>query len=182
MRKLLLMVLTMAVVSVGTTGEIAQAKPSGCYKVHQGINFYRNATHSWQMKLGYPITKSSKQKIGSCAYARWVALLWQKRAHTWRAKYEEYQSWLRRMNNPIEAIKYVFGSYAGQAIAVSRCETGGTFSVYASNGQYLGLFQMGSSERSIYGHGSHPLDQARAAYRYFVASGRDWSPWECKPW
>ena len=78
------------------------------------------------------------------------------------------------------AIRHVFGSYWQQAVAVARCESG--LSVWAQNGQYLGLFQMGSSERSIYGHGSTPLAQAIAAHRYFVASGHDWSPWQCKPW
>src|SRR5262245_35157929 len=87
-----------------------------------------------------------------------------------------------RHHTNVEIIRIVFGKYADQAVAVSRCETGGTFSLYASNGQYLGLFQMGSSERARYGHGWNAWAQARAAYRYFVASGRDWSPWSCKPW
>ena len=51
----------------------------------------------------------------------------------------------------------------------------------AQNGQYLGLFQMGSSERQLFGHGASALEQAKAAHRYFVLSGRDWSPWSCKP-
>lgn len=76
----------------------------------------------------------------------------------------------------------MFGPYASQAIRVAYCETGGTFNIYARNGQYLGLFQMGASERRLYGHGWNVWDQARSAYRYFVASGRDWSPWSCKPW
>lgn len=79
------------------------------------------------------------------------------------------------------AIVAVFGPYAWQALAVVRCETGGTYSVWASNGQYQGLFQMGFAERARYGHGNNAWAQARAAYRYFVASGRDWSPWACKP-
>lgn len=82
---------------------------------------------------------------------------------------------------PHAAIHLVFGPYGDQAYSVARCETGGTFSVYASNGQYLGLFQMGSWERATYGHGWTPIEQARAAWRYFVASGRDWSPWQCRP-
>jgi hypothetical protein len=86
----------------------------------------------------------------------------------------------RKLADPWEAIRAVFGSYADQANAVASCESG--HSVWAANGQYLGLFQMGSSERAIYGHGSTPLEQARAAHRYFVASGSDWSPWQCKPW
>jgi len=85
-----------------------------------------------------------------------------------------------RHSSPVAAIRHVFGSYWQQAVAVARCESG--LSVWAQNGQYLGLFQMGSSERSIYGHGSTPLAQAIAAHRYFVASGHDWSPWQCKPW
>jgi hypothetical protein len=80
---------------------------------------------------------------------------------------------------PQPAICKAFGAYCRQALQVARCESG--YSTTAQNGQYLGLFQMGSSERAIYGHGSDALSQARAAHRYFVASGRDWSPWACKP-
>ena len=80
---------------------------------------------------------------------------------------------------PEAAIRYVFGPYADQALRVAGCESG--LSVYAHNGQYQGLFQMGSRERAIYGDSSTALGQAQAAYRYFVASGRDWSPWACRP-
>jgi len=81
----------------------------------------------------------------------------------------------------ITAIRLVFGPYGEQAIRVSSCETGGTFDVNAQNGQYLGLFQMGTYARGRYGHSSTALGQAQAAYRYFVDSGRGWGPWECKP-
>ena len=81
-----------------------------------------------------------------------------------------------------QVICKVFGRYCSQALAVARCESGWSYSLYASNGQYQGMFQMGSSERARYGHGNNPWAQSRAAYRYFVASGRDWSPWACKPW
>ncbi len=66
-----------------------------------------------------------------------------------------------------------------QAIRVAACESG--FNTRAVNGQYLGIFQMGATERATYGHGPSARKQARAAHRYFVASGRDWSPWACKP-
>lgn len=79
-----------------------------------------------------------------------------------------------------EIIRHVFKGYGQQAVRVSRCESG--LRTWARNGQYLGLFQMGSSERRIYGHGNDAWAQTRAAYRYFVDSGRDWSPWSCKPW
>lgn len=91
--------------------------------------------------------------------------------------------WLRRVRLhqlPVyPAIRYVFGAYAGQAWRVAGCES--TWSIYAHNGQYRGLFQMGSNERATYGHDWTPYGQAAAAYRYFAASGYDWSPWECKP-
>lgn len=66
-----------------------------------------------------------------------------------------------------------------QAFDVAYCES--RFWPYARNGQYLGLFQFGSWARAEYGWGWGLWAQTRAAYRYYVASGRDWSPWECKP-
>ena len=74
----------------------------------------------------------------------------------------------------------VFGPYCKQALNVSWCES--KWYIWAQNGQYLGLFQMGSWERRTYGHGPGSWAQARAALRYFIASGRDWSPWECNPY
>jgi hypothetical protein len=82
---------------------------------------------------------------------------------------------------PRTAICHVFGrSYCRQALAVSWCES--RHSTTAQNGQYLGLFQMGSYERGMFGHGLSAHAQAVAAHKYFVLSGRDWSPWSCKPW
>jgi hypothetical protein len=81
---------------------------------------------------------------------------------------------------PRTAICHVFGRYCGQALRVARCES--NFRLHARNGQYRGLFQMGSSERHRFGHGTSAFAQATAAHRYFVLSGRDWSPWSCKPW
>ncbi len=89
---------------------------------------------------------------------------------------------LRRLAKapPKVAICRVFGRrYCGQALKVSWCES--RHSTHAQNGQYLGLFQMGSSERRLFGHGQTAHQQALAAHRYFVVSGRDWSPWSCKP-
>jgi hypothetical protein len=86
-----------------------------------------------------------------------------------------------RRAGPRKAICHVFGNrYCGQALRVARCESG--LRLQAQNGQYLGLFQMGSSERRRFGHGATAYRQAKAAHRYFVLSGRDWSPWSCKPW
>ncbi len=77
-------------------------------------------------------------------------------------------------------IRAVFGQYGSQAVAVARCESG--LSTYAQNGQYLGVFQMGSDARARFGHGSDIWTQARAAYAYFRASGYRWGPWTCRPY
>jgi len=99
----------------------------------------------------------------------------------WKAIAFEYRKLLERLSDPEIAIRVAFGPvYDDQALAVSKCESG--HSIHAHNGQYLGLFQMGESERKTYGHGSTAYEQAVAAKRYFIASGRDWSPWSCKPW
>jgi hypothetical protein len=89
---------------------------------------------------------------------------------------------VQRLQDPATAILHVFGAvYGPQALRVASCESGWSMTPRAQNGQYLGMFQMGSFARSRYGHGDTPLVQARAAYAYFVASGKDWSPWSCKP-
>lgn len=82
-------------------------------------------------------------------------------------------------SSPAAAICAVFGAYCSQALAVARCESG--LSVYAQNGQYLGLFQMGEYARGRYGHSYSALGQAQAAFAYFRDSGYSWGPWECKP-
>jgi hypothetical protein len=81
-------------------------------------------------------------------------------------------------SSPRVAICEVFGRYCDQALAVAWCESG--HQTTARNGQYLGLFQMGTYAREIAGHGETAYEQARAAYRFFVLSGRDWSPWSCR--
>jgi hypothetical protein len=85
-----------------------------------------------------------------------------------------------RRAGPRRAICHVFGRSCGEALRVAHCES--RLRLEAHNGQYLGLFQMGVSERRRFGHGVTAYRQAQAAHRYFVLSGRDWSPWSCKPW
>jgi Lysozyme like domain len=83
-------------------------------------------------------------------------------------------------SSPRGAICRVFGEHCEEAVAVAWCES--RLEPDAQNGQYLGLFQMGSQERRLFGHGKTARKQAVAAHTYFVHSGRDWSPWSCKPW
>lgn len=78
-----------------------------------------------------------------------------------------------------------------EAISVAKCEAAQYWSLgiphlaVGPNDELgnprLSMFQMGTRERRLYGHGPDPWRQAKAAYRYYVSSGRDWSPWECKP-
>ncbi len=79
---------------------------------------------------------------------------------------------------PRKAICVVFADDCQDAIAVAWCES--HLRTTATNGQYVGLFQMGAYERRLFGHGPTAHEQAVAAHRYFVSSGRDWSPWSCR--
>jgi hypothetical protein len=88
---------------------------------------------------------------------------------------------IRRLRSapPKVAICAVFKRDCGQAMDVAWCES--RLNTTAENGQYLGLFQMGYTARRLFGHGPTALAQSVAAHRYFVYTGRDWSPWSCKP-
>jgi hypothetical protein len=101
------------------------------------------------------------------------------RTKLWAVRYAKKQILKRLRYNSRAAIRYVFGRWAGQALQVSYCES--RWSRTARNGQYLGLFQMGSYARSRYGHSSTAIGQARAAFRYFRATGYTWRPWACQP-
>jgi hypothetical protein len=87
--------------------------------------------------------------------------------------------------SPVGAILYIFGSHSQEAINVAACESGGgdpkNISIYAQNGQYLGMFQMGTNERATYAKIGYdtPYQQTVAAWNYFAVSG--WSPWDCQP-
>lgn len=67
-----------------------------------------------------------------------------------------------------------------QAVRVATCESSGD--PYATNGQYLGLFQLGAWARSRYLHGPwySGWANARAARALWRANGRSWrGQWEC---
>ena len=80
-------------------------------------------------------------------------------------------------NSAQRAVCFYFGSNCAEAMVIVNCETGGTYSPWASNGQYQGMFQMGSYARAKYGQGNNVWAQAKAAYRMFRAQG--WSGWLC---
>lgn len=183
-RLLMLLVAAMVVLGVLAPGGQAAAERyvSPVLKLRYGVAWQRQATWGFQDAIGRARTRAefSERRSVSVAYLRWVGRLWSERRVVARqqavAFYEEV------VNDPIAAIHYVFGARAGEAIDVAACETGHTFSTGAKNGQFLGLFQMGWRERATYSYGAYStaLDQARAAYRYYVAAG-GWGPWQCRP-
>jgi len=147
----------------------AQAK---LRKSESVVRWYENAGH-WTLRPRYEKCADLRsQRAADRCYRH-------RQGYRWHRERVERLTPKPVVLSPVAAIQAVFGSYAGEALAVARCESG--LSVWASNGQYLGLFQMGSSERAHYGHGSTALEQALAAHRYFVAAG-GWGPWQCKPW
>lgn len=145
--------------------------------LRSGISWQRSMTWRWQDRagVGRARTVHAERRTTSLEFLRWIDRLWLHRRIAARR-----QALSRTAGSVPQIICRVFGRYCSQALTVARCESG--LSPYAVNGQYFGLFQMGSSERSIYGDGRTAYAEAGAAFRYFVASGRDWSPWACKPW
>jgi hypothetical protein len=163
----------MAVVMFGGTST-AQAhlvtKPKGETLKHRLASQTENLAHAkYVCNNG-----KGKTKAWHCHAAVKPGWLAKERTETYRIMYPPVPT-----GTPQQIICQVFGVHCQAAISVARCETGGTFSVYAKNGQYLGLFQMGEYARSTYGHGWTAYEQARAAYRYFLDAG--WSPWQCLP-
>jgi hypothetical protein len=146
----------------------------GCKSVKPYLVKKRRSTWKWQDTIYVPRTRTShaERRTHGCAYLRWIARLWAGRADETFERYVELQE-------PREAICHVFGVYCDEALDVAWCES--KLHITAENGQYKGLFQMGSSERDTFGHGDTALEQSVAAERYFISSGRDWSPWSCKP-
>lgn len=173
LKRFLLFTLVVIAITASASSAMAAASLEGGALAGKTVLSQKRANECMRAvgKEEWPIGKSP---VRGTKYRVWVFKRWKQREN-------EACGLVTRLQDPKAAICHVFGSYCQQALGVANCETGGTFSVRAKNGQYLGLFQMGSYERATYGHGDTPLAQARAAYRYFVASGRDWSPWQCMP-
>lgn len=153
-------------------GAVAYASTTLTWR-QQEIIVTRARVHACQARLGLHRSPVARRVVtGGAPYRAWVLRRWRTRLGLCRALE-------RKLADPVQAILAVFGPRGWEAVSVARCETGGTFNVYARNGQYLGLFQMGAYARSRYGHGWTALAQARAAYRYFRVAG--WAPWACKP-
>lgn len=156
-------------------GDSSRSRAVGCPGARRGLRWYRRRANELRAERDagrYPV--GHVERYGGCSFVAWKAEQWRRRAlHEARLT----RRWRRSVATPIGAIRYVFGAHALEAIAVASCES--HLSIWARNGQYLGLFQMGAYARARYGHGWTPLAQARAAFAYFRDAG--WAPWACRP-
>lgn len=142
----------------------------------------------YHRKLTHQAKTNRCRYHGGAHFARYASEIapwrYQESIDYWKGRHAYARSQSSRClpTTVVGIIRYVFGAYGSQAVSVAWCES--KFSPWAVNGQYVGIFQMGYSERQTYGwyvRGGNVWTQVRSAYNYFVASGRDWSPWECKP-
>jgi hypothetical protein len=168
MRKLVVLsaIVITAAVTVGATNTAQATFQGGNTNAEENIKYKGKTARAWHWR--YVKSHRAHSKTGEAA-------------REWQGKALRLSKELaiRGQSQTVMAIRFVFGSYAEEAIRVASCESG--LSVNATNGQYLGLFQMGDYARGRYGHGSTAIEQAKYAYAYFKAAGSDWSPWECKP-
>ena len=155
-----------------TPDERLERKVAALQKQRGAVRFFENHRSLFASSDRRATAKSS------LAYARAQVRQLTKTVAALRAKVRALTARKLAALPPRQAICTVFGSYCQEALAVARCES--RLQTDAQNGQYIGLFQMGSSERRLFGHGDSAHEQAAAAHRYFVHAGRDWSPWGCR--
>ena len=155
-----------------TLDERLERKVAALRKYRGTVRFFENR------RSLFVVSAERTQARSSLAYAKRRVRQLTKTVAALRAKVRARTARKLASLTPRAAICTVFGSYCQEALAVAWCES--RLSPHAQNGQYLGLFQMGSYERRLFGHGQSARDQAVAAHRYFVRSGRDWSPWACR--
>jgi hypothetical protein len=154
-----------------TLDQQLERKLAALRKYRGAIHFYR--THRSLLSSGAKQGHASS----NLAYAERRVRQLTKTVAVLRVKVQAREAHHLASLPPRKAICAVFADDCRAAIAVAWCES--HLQTTAQNGQYLGLFQMGSYERSLFGHGPTAHEQAIAAHRYFVRSGRDWSPWSC---
>ena len=173
-----LMLVSSAIALASTTTTASRGVAAAVWTVkrdRQVLRFFGN--HGWLL-TDLRFATEAKRQIA--AHRRSLA---ERYLATHRTKVRQKQLARRlaavRVEMPAATVCRVFGAYCNEALQVARCESG--LRTDAQNGQYLGLFQMGLQARRLFGHGNTAEIQARAARRYFLASGHDWSPWSCRP-
>lgn len=171
----------MAAAAVGATVALAHETKPRRVVGHGQVRFCIRGVCGGPELWAHRSAEHARGEIEQRARARRLARKVERLARELRAARASRARTLQAHETPQDIIRGIFGAHGDEAVRVSYCETGGTFSTNARNGQYLGLFQMGAHERATYGDASDARGQSEAAHRYFVATGSDWSPWECKP-
>lgn len=158
--------------------------------------------HATVVLRGWRCVNDARAELGWKRLRR-PPLAWSTSPARWSQRCAEARRLVRRANRrPLLALRLVFAgrgdprhAYAGsaeqQAVRVAWCES--NWDPRTRTGQYVGLLQLGSSERWQYGVGPYRsgdtataagatnLEQARSGYRMFRAGGRSWSRWQCRP-
>lgn len=138
-----------------------------------------SATWQRERAMGMPLTPTTRsyRRATSVGYVGWVYRYWKRT--NWRVlqRYKHFH-WLPTGTVP-QIIEAVFREDPRGALNVASCES--HYSTTAANGQYLGIFQMGSSERAHYATIGYATayEQVVAAHNYYLVSG--WGPWSCRP-
>lgn len=179
---LALAVLVIASPAVGSTMPIHNTKTNATATavVHarNAVAWQRSSTYHWQDVSGVrrTPTKYAERHTKSVAYIHWMVQLWKGR----HLHAKQHMMGILAKSDPASAqriIKYVFKGNGSFALTISYRES--RYTVGAANGQYLGLFQMGTGERATYatiGY-STAYEQTVAAHNLFLARG--WEPWTC---
>lgn len=148
-----------------------------------GIRWARGRAWHWQDVAHIPrsATIRGAARTHSVGYLRWVERRWNRRRLTaYRlASRRLPSSYGGSVGTSVPAIICsVFGAgECSTAKSVAWCES--RYSTTAVNGQYLGIFQMGSAERARFATIGYATayEQVVAAHNYFVVAG--WGPWAC---
>lgn len=143
-------------------------------------------TQQCRRDLGLPVyqTRRHWETTRSQAYLAWMWRLWHKRhvtcMHQTKRALSDVRYAIRLIFQGPGDPRYPYDA-AEQAIRVAWCES--RWTTTDKLGQYEGVFQMGAAERAQYGVGNYQtvIEQVRSGYRMFVAAGRSWGRWQCRP-
>lgn len=150
------------------------------YVAVYAVNVQQADGHVIPRSACYAKAKAARLADPTPSYAEWRAVLVK------CLRYKRKHAQAHACNQSVPAIiRCVFGPVGDAAVSVAACESGLNPAARGPRDEYgnprQGLFQFGTWERRTFGYGPDAWSQSRGALRYFNASGRDWSPWECKP-
>lgn len=156
-----------------------RSKKQECVNTHKAVEFYRQTTWKWQKLNSVTPTKASERQLDivSCAYAKWVAKLWQKRSFEARMKYEK---WVKSRTIPVTndwttavlISQRVFPKTAGWLMSCSSHEGGHGGFVMNSQGSGAGGWMQFMA--STY-YANHDDAQRYVKSQGFIVDPRVWT-------